>query len=517
MVKLNLSFVLVFAVYASAGAQENFSFVFPDSIGWNSLRENGPIHFRVRTNAPTEGYLTVERAQDLQIQFDSTGNFFWKPGFDLVDRIEKTKEFEVIFQAAWPNGSRIRKAVTFQIQHVNRPPVVEELPIVYVRQSALNTYQIPSEYAYDPDGDPIVIKSIPEQMPEGAVLSSLGQFTWTPSRSQFYALRANPVQLEFIVQDQPEKLETRGRLRVQQTQQDLPPEILIVPGDTLIRLKEDETLNLKLYVSDPNGDDNVQSVSFISSDKRIAPGILRENTPLQHEFTWTPGYDFVEESQKSLDVVITFFSLDKSNNRGQRKIKIRVLDTENLVEKDRLQFQKYRSNLVAAFMLINQLDANQKKLNQDYKKAKKGKKNRSILNASLGATTGLAPITMETEQAKIVSGVGGTAVLTMGTLEATEVIGKSKEDILEKIKIGIDIRNRVQSAGDEFARKYALKSSRRNPEFEKDIDKLRASMNDQKLVLLELDAYSRTTNASKVSDQQLKDTFLDYGEERPNQ
>jgi hypothetical protein len=190
-----------------------------------------------------------------------------------------------------------------------------------------------------------------------------------------------------------------------------------------------------------------------------------------------------------------------------------VTDAENLIEKDAHQYQKYRNSLISAMILIDQLDANQKKLNVDYKKAKKGKKNRSVLNASLGAVTGVSPVAFDTEQAQIVSGVGGTTVLTLGTLEATEVIGKSKEDILVKIKIGIDIRNKVQGAGDEFARKYSLKSARRGPEFEKDIDKLRTIMNDQRLVLLELDAYAKSSAMAKVTDKDVKKTFLDYGEE----
>jgi hypothetical protein len=86
------------------------------------------------------------------------------------------------------------------------------------------------------------------------------------------------------------------------------------------------------------------------------------------------------------------------------------------------------------------------------------------------------------DAAKIVPGVGGTAVLTLGTLEATEVIGRSKDDIMDKIKVSIDIRNRVQSAGDEFARRYGLKSARRQPEFDKEIEKLRTAINDQRIV-----------------------------------
>jgi hypothetical protein len=127
--------------------------------------------------------------------------------------------------------------------------------------------------------------------------------------------------------------------------------------------------------------------------------------------------------------------------------------------------------------------------------------------------TGVSPIALETEPSQIVSGVGGTAVATLGTLEATEVVGRSKEAILEKVKINIDIRNKIQVAGDEFARKYSLKSSRRNQDFEKDIDKLRSAIQDQKLILLEIDAYSKSGSAPKISAKDIKRTFVDFSDE----
>ncbi len=486
--------------------------VFPDAPNWNSFSEGDELSFSVLASDSIRPRYSLEGASGYNIQFDSVGHFSWRPPFDFVDRLEKQKEVILIFQAAWPDNRRVRKQVAFTVHHKNRPPSVEDLPVFYVRQATLNTYTISSDYVYDLDGDPITFKSIQSQMPEGSNLTSQGQFTWTPSRSQFASLKNNPVIVEFIVQDQPDKAETRGKLKIAQTQQDLPAEMSIVPSDTIFSIKEDETLNLKIYISDPNGDETIRSSGFISSDKRIQASALNENTPTQLEFTWTPGYSFVDDAQQKLTVEIIFFVLDKSDNRTQRKIKIRVTDTENLIKKDANLFEKYKSNLSNAMLLINQLDALQKKLNDDYKIAKKGKKKRSIVNASLGAVTGFTPLVVNNpSQAKVISGVGGTTVLTFGTLEATEVIGRSKEGILEKIKIDIDIRNKVQAVGDDFARKYALKSARRGTEFDKDIEKLRATLNDQRLVLLELDAYSKNTD--KADDKDIKKIFLDYGDD----
>lgn len=512
-----LLFFIAFALLAEASsAQNGHELILPDSAGWNNLYEGKTLAFKLRaTSAEDIRYFSFESGDKLPVHFDSVGNFSWKISYDLVNRVEQKKDFTVIFQALWKDGKRARETVTFTVNHVNRAPVVEEIPMFYVKQSTRNSYQIPYEYVSDPDGDPFVFKIIQTQMPEGANLSSQGQFTWSPSRSQFNALKNNPLTVEFIVQDQPDKAETKGRIRIAQTQLDLPPELLIVPGDSVFTLKEDETLNLKIYISDPNGDENVRSAGFIPSDLRIVAGALKENTPLQYEFTWKPPYTFVEETQKQLPIEIVFFALDKSNNRAQRKISITVTDAENVVEKDAHQYQKYRANLVSAYMLIRDLDENQKKLNEEYKRAKKGKKKRSIVNASLGAVTGLSPVMIDATEnpdaAKIVPGVGGTAVLTLGTLEATEVIGRSKDDIMEKIKISIDIRNKVQTAGDEFARKYGLKSARRQPEFEKEIEKLRTAITDQRIVLLEMDAYRK--NPPKIEDKDLKKTFPDFAQE----
>jgi len=489
--------------------------ILPDSSGWNIIKENQLLSFQVRTTDPDPAFFSLDGAQDLNITFDSLGNFTWQPSYDLVDRLTRMKDFTVIIEASWPHApgnKRVRESVTFVVSHVNRPPVVEEMPVFYVKQSNSNTYQFPAEFVYDLDGDPLVFKSILDKMPEGSSLSSQGLFTWNPSRTQFIAMRKEPLVIDFIVQDQPEKAETIGKLKIAPTQQDLPPEIQIVPGvpgDSLFTIKEDQTLNLKIYVSDPNGDDDVSTAGFVSNDRRVPMSALKSNTTLQYEFTWSPGYDYVEELNGSSVTEVVFFVLDKSNNRTQRKARIRVTDAENLIKKDAQLLEKYRNYLTEAGRLVKLLDENQKALNREYKRARRGKQNRSIVNASLGAVTGLSPVVIDQpDQSKIVSGVGGTTVLTLGTLEATEVIGRSKESIMDKIKTGIDIRNKVQSAGDEFARKYALKSPRRNPEFDKDIEKLRATLNDPRIVLLELDAYEKNV---RVEERDLKKIFLDYG------
>ncbi|MCB0492491.1 MAG: hypothetical protein KDC93_08750 [Cyclobacteriaceae bacterium] len=502
--------ILVFVCFTNLALSQDL--VFPFQYGWNILTEGDELKFKlaVKDSVPPR-FFSLDGFESTGIQFDTLGNFYWQPAYDLVDRLEKQKDFNVIFEVSMEDGRKARSAITFTVLHKNRPPSIEELPVVYVKMASSNSYQIPAEYIRDLDGDPITFRPVQEKMPQGANLSSLGLFTWTPSKSQFYALRDKPLTIEFFVEDQPDKASSLGKLKIAQTQMDLPPELLIVPGDSSITVSENELVNLKIYVSDPNGDDNVAEVGFVCSDPQVPKTSFKENTKVQSEFIWKPGYEFVEESEVTKEVDFTFYAIDNANNRTQRKVRVTVKDAENIDEKDKLSYIKYRNSLIQAKGLIDILDDNHETLSKAYKKAKKGKKNRALINASLGATTGLSPVILSTDPSKVVSAIGGTTVLTLGTLEATELLGKSKNDILEKMKVNVEIRNQLQVAGDNFARKYALKSSRRNQEFDIDRDKLLPIINNQKLVILEIDASK--PSYKDYSDKDLKKTFPDFSSE----
>jgi hypothetical protein len=506
MMRLLIYFFLVVVLISRISAQ-TLTFSKQD---WNNVREGEYLNFKVlcSDSIPVQHfYLDGNEPEGMQL--DNQGNFSWSPGYELVSATEKKKDIIVVFAARLMDDRTIRVEATFTLHHTNQRPVVEELPIFYVRQGLKNSYTISSDYVMDPDGDALVFRPILNEMPEGMQLTAGGVITWTPGRSQFANLKNGAV-IDFHVVDQPGRLETLGKLKIAQTQQDLPPELILVPGDTVYSIKEDESVSLKLYFSDPNGDENLARGGFVSTDARIPKSILQETSAQQSEFNWTPGYKFVDEAEKSKLVEVTFYAIDKEANRVQKKIKIRISDTENLDEKDKQTHQKYKASLIAAKGLMDQLDQKHIELTRLYKQAKRGKKNRAILNASLGATTGLSPLILPTESSKVISGIGGTTVLTLGTLEATEVIGRSKNDILDQMNICVEIRNQLQIEGDVFARKYALKSERRKKEFDSDREKILPIINNKKLLLLELDASQRTT---KIEGKELKKTFSDYSEE----
>ena len=135
----------------------------------------------------------------------------------------------------------------------------------------------------------------------------------------------------------------------------------------------------------------METFGFLSDNQEIPKTALIRNTSNQYEFIWQPGYAFVKDPYDSLNVQITFYVLDKAKNRAERRITFTILNTVNEAEKDRYYYTQYRQLLVQAWGLIEQLGEKEEQLKHDYKKAKGGKRNRSVANASLGAVTGVTP------------------------------------------------------------------------------------------------------------------------------
>ncbi|WP_373330988.1 hypothetical protein [Salmonirosea aquatica] len=352
---------------------------------------------------------------------------------------------------------------------------------------------------------------VAEQMPEGMRLSSSGEITWQPSLTQFNFLKKGARYIEFYVEDQPAKARTKGRVKLEATQMDLPPELSVVPKISRIKRKENSVINIKFFLADPNGDDDIAMFGFISDNRDVPQNALIKNTPNQYEFIWTPSYDFVKDPFDSLAFDVVFYVLDKAQNREERKIHFVIENAVNEAELDAYNYSLYRGGLVNAWGLLEQMKEKEEELKKGYRRAKKGKKNRSVLNASLGATTGLAPVIAGPKNPNLKTGittVGGTSVMTIGTLEATEVIGRSTKDLLDRFNYVMEKKSELQNKGDIFAREYSLKSARRTNDFIRKLDEFRALMNLRGLVALELDA--NWENKKEATDKALKRTFKDF-------
>ena len=508
---------LLWIANGHAQDMKSLQLTLPTQPNWNVVSEGTPVQIDLRAITNSSDALVYSFGSDKQdgMQLDSLGHFSWTPGYELVDRVQGAKLIPVSFDVRNQQGQTASQQVEFKVLHVNRPPVVTSMRPFYVSYRTQNTYDLNSDFVRDDDGDPITFIPILDQMPEGSKLTSQGELTWTPSLNQFNRLREKPQYMEFWVEDQPAKVRTKGRLKIEVTTLDLPPEIAVIPKQTQYKLRENATVNLKFSLLDPNGEDDVASFGFLSNNQDVPKTALVKNTDNQYEFIWKPGYDFVKDPYDSLDVQITFYVLDKAQNRDERKITFTVFNAVNEAEKDRYYYNQYRQLLVQAWGLVEQLGEKEEQLKSDYKKAKGGKRNRSMVNASLGAVTGVTPAvtgastnTNTQKNGRIVSAVGGTAVLTMGTLEATEVIGKSMKDLLDRYNYVLGKRAELQNKGDIFAREYALRSARRNNDFVKKMDEFRNTMSLSGLVALELDA--NWQSKKEATDKAIKRTFKDY-------
>src|SRR5690606_35956720 len=94
--------ILCFGNFVSTAQNFNsYEFVFPDEFGWSVIEEGDTLAFQLSLTPepPGEYVYSIYGDRGLSLHFDSLGNFFWVPGYDLVDRVREKEEFSVIFEA----------------------------------------------------------------------------------------------------------------------------------------------------------------------------------------------------------------------------------------------------------------------------------------------------------------------------------------------------------------------------------------------------------------------------------
>ncbi|NJN26481.1 MAG: hypothetical protein HC819_11135 [Cyclobacteriaceae bacterium] len=348
----------------------------PEQKNYNKRNEGEEFSFDLKsTGGRGEIKFELLGPAFLMENLDRYGSFIWTPDFDFVSSKEYIKSVQLKIKAFDNSGDVAYQTVQLFVQHINRPPVVHELPTFYIQFNSKNTYQLGKQgFVFDPDEDSIIFNPVLKELPQGVALNKNGFISWTPSRGQFNALAAKAIYLSFTVEDYPYGLKTIGEVRLEVSQADLPPEITMMPNKNNFDLKENEELQLSFFITDPNGEDDILSFGFVTENSSIKDNALQRKENWQYEFTWTPGFDFIKETGQKNEFDISFFAIDKESNRNEKNIVVTVEDTENLVEKDRLYYDQYRTVLERAYDLITQLTEKEKELDKKYKQSKKGKK-----------------------------------------------------------------------------------------------------------------------------------------------
>ncbi len=485
------------------------SILIPLSKNWDAKKEGESFLFKLEATGGTGDYkFEILEPDFLMENLDQYGNFNWDVNFDVATAGEYIKSIPIKIKAFDTEGKDDVKMITLYVQHINRPPEVNELPTFYIQFNIENSYQLKKTgLVYDPDGDSIIFRPVLKELPQGMKMDNQGKIVWKPSRRQFNFLRKDPIYLSFTLEDYPNGAKTIGQVKIEVSQADLPPQITMIPNNEKYELGENEELHLNFFVSDPNGDDDMLSFGFVSENREIDDEALSQKKNGQYEFSWIPGYDFVKEEKGKIEFNINFFAIDKESNKTSKTIQVMVVDTENLHEKDRILYDQYRTVLERSWDMIVQLKEKEDQFNKEYKEAKKGKKNRSIITAGLGGLTGLATI-IEGDAQKWITGLGGTATATLGTLEASNVIGEPPSEYMLKLSYVSQKRNDLVVYGNVFASKYALPLSRRSGSFQSDLRSLSINLNLKDISKLELD--STWENSKKSSDRNIKKEFKDF-------
>jgi hypothetical protein len=479
---------------------------------WNRRREGHAFDFMIGARGGSGSY-TFELIEPsaLADKLSPDGRFAWTPDYNTVTSREGVKVFNLRLRIRDTGGQDSISQFMLWVDHVNRPPVVNELPTFYIQYNQLNRFDLSrGGMIADPDGDSLIFKPALQEMPQGMTLSPRGLLEWRPSVRQFNQIREKPIYLTFLVDDYPAGERTVGQLRIDVSQEDLPPEMTLIPEKELFEMKEDEDLHISFFVVDPNGDDDILTFNFVSEIPEIPAEALKKISVNQYEFTWIPGYDFVKEENAVRSFSISFYAVDRSNNRAQKNILVKVQDVEDIEEKDRVLYDQYRTVLERSWDLVQQLNSKEKELEKRYRQAKNGRKNRSIVMASVGGLTGLSPVVfLENPQGqKVMAGIGGTTTATIGTLEASNVLGESPSDIMRDLNYVSQKRNDLLIHGNIFAGKYALPISRRDKGFPTDLRSLTVNLNLQDVAKLELDATWQ--NPNKATARNIRTVFKDF-------
>ena len=235
---------ILFLLSLHSFAQDIPKIVLPSGTIWNQLKEGEQVDFDLNVEGKNcnKFRFSIQQGKVEGMDFDSSGKFTWTPSYSLVDRLDSYKFHQVIFEAKCDSTNETLSAkVEFRVQHVNRSPTVRDLKPFYVQYNTNNTYKIDRYSVIDEDNDPIVVIPSIESLPEGLKISSQGEVSWMPSFTQFKKLKENPIHIEFYVEDQPTKSQTKGKLKIETTQQDLAPEIVVVPRDNVLRIRENQS------------------------------------------------------------------------------------------------------------------------------------------------------------------------------------------------------------------------------------------------------------------------------------
>ena len=196
-------------------------------------------------------------------------NFSWIPTYDQSGKY--TVSFSIT-DGVLSNS----KSMDFTINHVNRPPVVEDIVSQNVNENKELIFTITTN---DPDvEDSGKLKLSATNLPEGAVFDPLTRkFSWTPTYEQ-----SGIYKIDFVIEDPVGALD-RDASTITVNHVDRKPEINAIEN---LNFNENEKFSVQAKGSDPDKEDQ-NTISFRAEN--LPQGALFDATT--QVLTWTSTYD----------------------------------------------------------------------------------------------------------------------------------------------------------------------------------------------------------------------------------
>ncbi|MCK4894889.1 MAG: tandem-95 repeat protein [Calditrichia bacterium] len=240
-----------------------------------SVDENAPLVFFISGSDPDvedDGKLTytvTNLPEGATFNPDSL-SVKWTPGY-----IQSGNYPDIQFTVTDPSGLSDQKSISITVSHVNRPPVLAEIPPLTAEENSLLEHQMVGS---DPDNeDTGKLLYSASDLPEGAVLAaSNGKLIWTPTYEQ-----SGEYQITFTVSDG--RLADSKQTTITITHVNRPPVLTELSDQTA---DENAELSFTISGSDP---DNEDSGKLTYTAENLPTGSDFNTSTLT--FSWTPTYE----------------------------------------------------------------------------------------------------------------------------------------------------------------------------------------------------------------------------------
>jgi hypothetical protein len=221
--------------------------------------------------------------------------FSWTPTY------EQSGDYEnITFSVQDPSGLSDSKTMTITVNHINRPPVLAEIPPQQGEENKPLTLILQGS---DPDKeDQNSLKYTANQLPEGAVLEG-NNLTWTPTYEQ-----SGEYTIEFTLSDG--KLTDTKSFTVTVNHVNRPPTIEPIEAKTV---DENKLIEFKVIAADPDKED---VGNYTLSATQLPPGAVF--SPETATFSWTPTFE------QSGSYTITFTNTDAQGLSVSQSVELTV-------------------------------------------------------------------------------------------------------------------------------------------------------------------------------------------------